>query len=374
MRRRQLIAWGWQGLVCAAVAALVLLFAHDARENLATRHIATGFHFLSQTAPIPIGETPIPYTPSVSTYGRAFLIGVLNTLKVAVPGCVVATLWGTLVGLARLSRIPLLARLAALYVQLLRNIPLLLQLFFWYGLAQLLPPPRQALEPLPSVFLSNRGLVFPAFSGAGPLFLGLVVFLAGLWLIPRLMAGAGLAGRGGAAAGGLLSLGLGGLAVIALHPTFAFDPPTLRGFNFRGGIALSPEYVALFTGLVLYTASYIAEIVRGGLLAIPRGQWEAARALGLSEGGVLRLVILPQTLRIVIPPMISQYLNLLKNSSLAVAIGYQDLASITETILNQTGQAIEAIALMMAVYLGLSLSVSFALNLFDARLRRERGA
>jgi general L-amino acid transport system permease protein len=373
MHKRQLIAWGWQILACAGVAALIFLFAHDARENLATRHIATGFHFLSQTAPIPIGETPIAYTPSVSTYGRAFLIGVLNTLKVALPGCVVATLWGTAVGLARLSRIPLLSRLAAAYVQGLRNVPLLLQLFFWYGIAELLPPPRQALELLPGVFLSNRGLVFPALSGSGALFLAALVFLAAWVGLPRLFAKAAPAKHalvlraGGAAA-------LGALTLVALSPHFAVDPPVLRGFNFRGGVSLSPEYVALFTGLVLYTASYIAEIVRGGLLAIPRGQWEAGRALGFSEASVLRLVVLPQTLRIVIPPMISQYLNLLKNSSLAVAIGYQDLASITETILNQTGQAIEAIALMMAVYLGLSLSVSLALNLFDARLKRERGS
>jgi general L-amino acid transport system permease protein len=372
MGRRQLIAWGWQILVCAGVAALAFLFIHDAEENLATRHIATGFHFLTQTAPIPIGETPIAYTPSVSTYGRAFLIGVLNTLKVAIPGCVVATIWGTLVGLARLSRITLLARLAAAYVQGLRNIPLLLQLFFWYGLAQVLPPPRQAFRLLPGVFLSNRGLVVPVFEGAGALLLALLVLaaarLAAVRLVPVNQRGA----RGAALRWGP-GLVLALLALFALHPSFHLEAPQLRGFNFRGGMVLSPEYVALFTGLVLYTASYVAEIVRGGLLAIPRGQWEAGRALGFSEGEVLRLVILPQTLRIVIPPMISQYLNLVKNSSLAVAIGYQDLASITETILNQTGQAIEAIALMMAVYLGISLSVSFALNLFDARLKRERG-
>uniref|UniRef100_A0A8J4M6M0 ABC transporter permease subunit n=1 Tax=Acidicaldus sp. TaxID=1872105 RepID=A0A8J4M6M0_9PROT len=364
----------WQALALGVVAGVIAVFSINAAHHLAARHIATGFGFLSAAAPIPIGESLISYTPSVSTYGRALLIGVLNTLKVAIPGCLLATLLGTLVGIARLSPIALLARLAALYVELLRDLPLLLQLLFWYGVFQTLPAPRQAMRPLPGVFLSNRGLRIPdlvwqpGFTGVAFALLGGIAL--SFFLARRTALAPGLAVRLGA----FLPVLLLPAATLALYrPAFRVDWPALHGFNFQGGASLSPEYAALLTGLVLYTTSYVAEIVRGGLAAVARGQWEAGAALGLPRGAVLRLIVLPQALRLIIPPLTSQYLNLVKNSSLAVAIGYQDLVSIADTTLNQTGQAIEGVALIMAVYLSISLTISLAMNFYNARLARQAG-
>jgi general L-amino acid transport system permease protein len=342
--------------------------------NLRARNIATGWAFLGRTAGIPIGEAPIAYDPAVDTYGRALLIGVLNTLRVAVVGIVLATIIGTLVGIGRLSRNWLLAKVTAVYVETLRDIPLLLQLLFWYGLLQALPAPRQSLHLPGDVFLSNRGIKFPLLEWApahGWALFGLLcgVMLTWLW--------SGMAEQKQEESGRrppvwpvgfVLIVGLPLVIWAAKGAPFTLDAPVLKGFNFQGGISISPEYTALLIGLVAYTATYIAEIVRSGILAVPKGQWEAAEALGLHRGAVLRRIVLPQALRVIIPPLTSQYLNLTKNSSLAVAIGYQDVVSIANTVLNQTGQAIEGVAYIMAVYLTISLSISLFMNWYNARI------
>ena len=363
----------WQALIIGAVLGIGWYLVGNTQRNLAARRIATGFDFLGRTAGIPIGEHLIDYDPAIHTYGRALVIGILNTLKVAVVGVVLATLWGTLLGVARLSKNWLIARLAATYVEVLRDIPLLLQLLFWYTLLQGLPSPRQSFHPLPGVFLSNRGIKVPLVEWEMPYW----------WALAALVIGAiGTAAWNRAATAKQEATGVRpkvwpvavGLMVAfpvavwaVLGAPFDVEMPELRGFNFVGGATLSPEYGALTFGLTVYTSAYVAEIVRSGILAVPSGQWEAAGALGLRSGTVLRKIVLPQALRVIIPPMTSQYLNLTKNSSLAVAIGYQDVTSIASTTLNQTGQAVEGIAAIMAVYLTISLSISLYMNHYNAR-------
>ena len=364
----------WQALILGAVAAIAWYLVQNTSRNLAARRIATGFAFLGRTAGIPIGESLIDYDPAVNTYGRALLIGLLNTLKVAVVGIVLATIWGTLLGVARLSKNWLISRLAAVYVEVIRDIPLLLQLLFWYLVLQGLPAPRNAAHPAPGVFLSNRGIKIPVVAWEGPFWWALGAFMLGVvgtvaWsrTATRQQEATGVRPKVWPVALGLL-VGFPLLIWGALGAPFAVEMPALRGFNFTGGATVSPEYSALTLGLVIYTASYIAEIVRSGILAVPTGQWEAGGAIGLRPGTVLRKIVLPQALRVIIPPMTSQYLNLTKNSSLAVAIGYQDLVSISSTTLNQTGQAIEGIAAIMAVYLAISLSISVLMNWYNARI------
>jgi len=363
----------WQAVILGIIGLIAWYLVRNTQQNLAARRIATGFDFLGRTAGIPIGEHLIEYDPAISTYGRALVIGVLNTLKVAVVGVVLATIWGTLVGIARLSKNWLIARLAATYVEVLRDIPLLLQLLFWYTLLQGLPSPRQSFHPLPGVFLSNRGIRVPAVEWETPFWWALAALALG---IAGTVAWSRAADRKQAATGvrpKVWPVALGLLAALPvavwalLGAPFAVEMPELRGFNFVGGATLSPEYGALTFGLILYTAAYIAEIVRSGILAVPTGQWEAAGALGLRSGTVLRKIVLPQALRVIIPPMTSQYLNLTKNSSLAVAIGYQDVMSIASTTLNQTGQAVEGVAAVMTVYLVISLSISLYMNHYNAR-------
>jgi len=364
----------WQVLIIGSIVLVVWYLAHNTATNLEARHIATGFGFLWQTAPIPIGESLIEYTPSSSTYFRAMVVGVLNTLKVAVVGCLIATVWGTLIGIGRLSKNWLVAKLTAIYVETLRDIPVLLQLIFWYGLMQTLPAPRQSLNPLPGVFLSNRGTKLPVLDwefAHSCAFVALLVGVAltvfyGRWASGR-QAATGVRPKTWPVALGLL-IGLPVVVWAVLGAPFTLDMPALHGFNFTGGLTISPEYVALLLGLVIYTSSYIAEIVRSGIEAVAQGQWEAAGALGLRNSQVLRQIVLPQALRVIVPPMTSQYLNLIKNSSLAVAIGYQDIVSIANTTLNQTGQAIEGIAIIMAVYLTISLSISLFMNWYNARI------
>ena len=386
-RRRVRLSWAdprlrniiWQVLILGTVAFVVWYLVRNTSRNLEARHIAGGWDFLWQPASIPIGETPIAYTPSVSSYGRALLIGILNTLKVSAVGVLLATLLGTAVGIGRLSRNWLLSRITAVYVEGVRDIPLLLQLFFWYGVVQALPGPRQAFHPVAGVFLSNRGIKLPQLDWAQAHGLALAAFVFGLlatlawsrWADSRQARTGRRPVTWPAAAFFLLVLPIGVWA--AFGAPFHLDLPALRGFNFQGGLTITPEYAALLIGLVVYTATYIAEIVRSGILAIPRGQWEAGEALGLSRGVVLRRIILPQSLRVIIPPMASQYLNLVKNSSLAVAIGYQDIVSIADTTLNQTGQAIEGVAIIMGVYLTFSLSISTFMNWYNKRMAlRER--
>jgi general L-amino acid transport system permease protein len=363
----------WQIAVVGIAVGLVAWLWSNAVHNLSVRRISTGFAFLGREAGMPIVDSWLAYTPK-DTYLRAFIVGVVNTLRVAVIGIVLATVIGTLVGISRLSSNWLLSRLAAVYVEVLRDIPPLLQLLFWYVLMQGLPPARGAWKPIDGVFLSNRGLVVPsiALDGGqlwviGAAVLGLILF----YLLRRRLIAQQI--RDGHARriwpyGVLLVIVLPALLSWLLGLSWAVTLPELRGFNFAGGWTFAPEYFALLLALVTYTSAFIAEIVRSGIEAVPRGQWDAALALGLRRSFVLRQIVLPQALRVIIPPMTSQYLNLTKNSSLAVAIGYQDIVSIANTTLNQTGQAIEAIALIMAVFLTISLGISLFMNWYNARI------
>ncbi len=360
------------------VACLVFGFwtiAHNVAENLARQNIASGFGFWDRTSGFDISQSLIAYS-NQSTYGQAFWAGLLNTLLVAAIGIVFATIIGFTVGIGRLSSNWLIARICGAYVETLRNLPLLLQLFFWYfAVLKNLPGPRQSI-PLPGgASLNVRGLYLPApISEPG---FGYVLAALGIGVVLSL-AIAIWARRRQRATGErfpvlwttlALVLVLPGAVHIVLGQPLSFEYPVLRGFNFQGGIAMQPELMALLVGLSTYTASFIAEIVRAGIVGVPRGQREAANALGLSNSLTMRLVILPQALRIIIPPLTSQYLNLTKNSSLAVAIGYPDFVSVfTGTVLNQTGQAVEVILLTMLVFLTISLITSAFMNWFNKHI------
>ena len=363
----------WQVVVVGLVGGLIFWLWRNTIHNLDARHIASGFGFLSREAGMPIADALISYRPS-DTYLRALTVGVLNTLRVAVVGIVLATLLGTFIGIARLSKNWLLAKVSATYVEVVRDVPLLLQLLSWYVVLQALPAPRQALHPVAGVYLSNRGLLMPTIDwqpGHGFVLAAFFVAIVATLIyrrfaIARQMADGQPRRVWPAAVVLLVGLPVGLSALIHLSWTVSW--PELRGFNFAGGSALSPEYVALLLALTIYTAAFIAEIVRAGILSVSRGQWEAAQALGLRTSLILPRVVLPQALRVIIPPLTSQYLNLTKNSSLAIAIGYQDIVSIANTTLNQTGQAIEGIALIMLVFLTISLSISFSMNWYNARI------
>jgi general L-amino acid transport system permease protein len=363
----------WQVAVVAITAGVVAWLWSNAIHNLSVRRISTGFAFLGREAGMPIADSWLPYSPR-DTYLHAFAVGIVNTLRVAVIGIVLATVLGTVIGITRLSSNWLLSRLAAIYVEVLRDIPLLLQLLFWYVLMQGLPGARAAWNPVDGVFLSNRGLMLPSIPIEGQQLwvlataaLGLVAFYL---LRQRLIARQIQDGRVRPvwAYALVLVIALPALASWSLGVSWTVALPELRGFNFVGGWTLSPEYFALLIALVTYTSAFIAEIVRSGIQAVPRGQWDAALALGLRRSFVLQHIVLPQALRVIIPPMTSQYLNLTKNSSLAVAIGYQDIVSIANTTLNQTGQAIESIALIMLVFLTISLGISLFMNWYNARI------
>jgi general L-amino acid transport system permease protein len=363
-----------QVLVLAGVTAGIWYFVDNTLENLARLGLASGFGFMQREAAFPIGESLISYSPA-DTYARALLVGVVNTLYVSSVGIVIATFVGTVIGIARLSRNWLIAKLSSVYVEVMRNTPLLLQLFFWYMIfLETLPAARQALQPVPDVFLSNRGMRFPwpAASAAWTLpVAGIVIGLVASVMLrvwsKRRQAETGRQFPIVWATIGLVA-GLGFLGWLAGGAPAMLSRPELRGFNFVGGAEVTPEFLALLIGLVTYTAAFIAETVRAGILAVSHGQTEAAYALGLRRGMVLRLVILPQALRVIVPPMTSQYLNLTKNSSLAVAIGFPDLVHLSNTAINQTGQAIEGIAIIMAVYLTISLSISLFMNWYNRRV------
>lgn len=365
----------FQVVLLAAVAAFLLYIVSNTQANLAARGITTGFGFLSNTAGFGIVQSLVDYS-SQSTYGRTFVVGLLNTLLVSALGVIAATVIGFIVGIARLSPNWLIARLASAYIEVFRNIPLLLQIFFWYfAVLRAMPSARDSLTLGELVFLNVRGLYLPK-----PL------FESGFGLIPLALAVAVVASivlviwnrrrheaTGKRLPAGWLSfaliVGLPLLVLVATGVPVTWEVPELRGFNFRGGITVIPEFLALWLALSIYTAAFIAEIVRSGIQAISHGQTEAAQALGLPQGLVLRLVVIPQALRVIIPPLTSQYLNLIKNSSLATAIGYPDLVSVfAGTTLNQTGQAIEVIAMTMAVYLTISLLVSLFMNWYNARV------
>ena len=363
----------YQILVVGLVGLVVWYLVSNTLHNLAVRNISTGFDFLHREAGFAIGESMIAYNPA-DTYGRAILVGILNTLRVSIIGIVAATLLGTLLGIARLSKNWLVSKVASVYIEVMRNVPLLLQLFFWYAvITEILPGPRQALNPVDGVFLSNRGLKLPAVQGdaldwmLGGLGLAIVlVIVIGHWARKRQEATGEIFPLGRVAAGLVVLLPIAGWLVSGA--SLSLDMPELKGFNFAGGITLTPEFAALLAGLVIYTSAFVAEVVRSGIQAVSQGQWEAAGALGLSRARVLRLVILPQALRVIIPPMTSQYLNLTKNSSLAVAVGYPDIVSVVNTTLNQTGQAIEGILIIMAAYLTVSLSISIFMNWYNKRI------
>jgi general L-amino acid transport system permease protein len=365
----------YQVLTLIVFVLLVVYFVDNTLTNLRRQGIAAGFNFLDRTAGFDIGFSLIEYS-AVSTYGRAFWVGLLNTLLVSAIGVVLATILGFVIGLARLSTNWLIARLAIVYIETIRNIPLLLQLLFWYfAVLQALPHPRDSVAIGGTVFLNNRGLTIPlAMVGEGvgvtPVALVvavLAVIFLGRWAKRRREA----TGRPfhTVLASVSLLLGLPLLAFLLLGPPVSFEYPEMGRFRLQGGLTLVPEFVALLTGLTIYTAAFIAEIVRGGIMAVSHGQIEAASALGLRPTQTLRFVVIPQALRVIIPPLTSQYLNLTKNSSLAVAIGYPDLVSIVAgTTLNQTGQAVEAIAMTMAVYLTLSLLISAFMNWYNRQM------
>jgi len=362
-----------QGLMLAALLALGAWFYSNLLANMAARGLTFGFAYLERPSNFAIGESLIPYAPT-DPYGRAILVGLLNTLRVAVIGIVACTLLGVTLGVMRLSGNPLLSRLVGAYIEIVRNTPLLLQLFFWYAVINSLPRPREALSPIPGIFLSNRGFKVPWVEWTPDLWP--VVWALAAGLAATLVTGRVLARRQERT--GLrrplwpfavwLLVGLPLLAASAMGWPVAFSVPELTGFNFRGGAMLTPEFAALLIGLTLYTAAFVAEIVRGGIQSVGGGQWEAARALGLPPGRIMRLVILPQALRVIIPPLTSQFLNLTKNSSLAVAIGYPDLVHVSNTTMNQTGQAVEAVVIFMSIYLVLSLATSAFMNWYNARV------
>jgi general L-amino acid transport system permease protein len=366
----------YQFVLLATVVWLGYEFALNAKANLDALKIASGFGFLDNTAGFAVNQSLIPYNES-DTYGRVFLVGLLNTLLVAGIGIVLATILGFFIGIARLSPNWLLARLAGGYVELIRNLPLLFQLLFWYlAVLGTLPGPRQSISLFGEIFLNNRGIIVPApvaGKGAGAVvavFAVSVIAIVALKLWARRLQIR--TGRQVPLLWTCLALLVvpSLLALIATGFPIGFERPELRGFNFVGGIRLLPEFVALVVALTTYTAAFIAEVVRAGLLAVPRGQSEAAPALGLRRGLTLRLIIVPQALRVIVPPLTNQYLNLTKNSSLAVAIGYPDLFAVfAGTTLQQTGQAIEIIAITMAVYLAISLITSALMNWYNAHIR-----
>jgi general L-amino acid transport system permease protein len=374
---------GWNGVVFQVlfVAALIWLGAEiveNARANLAAQRVSSGFGFLSNNAGFDVSQSLIPYSGSDS-YVRVFFVGLLNTLLVAVVGIFFATIIGFLVALGRLSPNWLLSRIAGGYVELVRNLPLLFQLLFWYkAVLAALPNPRQSYSLFDWLFLSNRGLVIPkavASPGLDAFLIAIAIALVAAFVLRR-YARRELLDKGRKVTiwpyvlGALVVLPL--LAMVIFGRPFTLEMPVLRGFNFAGGARVIPELVALALALSTYTAAFIAEIVRAGIMSVHKGQMEAGASLGLSRGQTLRMIVVPQAMRVILPPLTNQYLNLTKNSSLAVAIGYPDLVSVfAGTTLSQTGQAIEIISITMGVYLLISLVTSAIMSFYGWRLDRS---
>jgi general L-amino acid transport system permease protein len=370
---RQASRVGLQVILVAAVCGLAYAAFVNAADNLARAHIASGFGFWDNTAGFDISQTLIPYSSSASTFGRAFWVGLLNTLLVAGVGVVLATAIGFVVGIARLSRNWLVARLAGGYVELIRNIPLLLQLLFWYNaVLKALPELRDSIALPGGGFLNNRGLFLPRPDfepGFDAVLIALPIGLAAtvalhVWARRRQERTGAQPRTTGWALALILGLPLAVFALAGFPATFGF--PQMNRFNVVGGIEILPEFAALLLALSVYTAAFIAEAVRAGILSVAPGQTEAAQSLGLRPGTTLRLIVIPQAMRVIAPPLTNQYLNLTKNSSLAVAIGYPDLVQVfAGSVLNITGQAVEVIALTMAVYLAISLATSVLMNLYS---------
>ncbi len=363
----------YQIVVFCMVGLLAYYLVSNTVLNLKRQHIATGFGFLHKESSFEIGESVISYS-AASSYGRALLVGALNTLKVSFIGIIVTLVIGTIIGIARLSTNWLVSKLAGLYIEVMQDIPVLLQLFFWYAIFyETLPSPRQALHPVKGLFLSNRGVALPIPASIPTykyMFLALLVGCVVSYFLRK------WARKRQEETGKIFPVFITSTAMILGFPLITWlvsgapikiDAPRLVGFNFKGGIMLSPEFIALLTGLVLYTSAFVAEVVRAGIQSVNKGQREAAMALGLKPPYVLNLVILPQAMRVIIPPLTSQMLNLTKNSSLAVAIGFPDFVSVANTCINQTGQAVEGVALIMAVYLIFSLSTSAFMNWYNKK-------
>jgi general L-amino acid transport system permease protein len=377
---------GWGGfllqiLFVAALAWIGYEILANTRANLQSQRITSGFGFMEQTAGFDISQSLIPYSGS-DTYSRVFLVGLLNTLLVAVIGIFFATIIGFLIALGRLSPNWLLSRLSGAYVELVRNLPVLFQILFWYlAVLSALPSPRQSIALFGSFFLSNRGLVIPkpiGNAGLEPFALAVLIAIVAALLL-RHYARKQLFDSGRMITiwpyvlGVLIGLPL--LTALVFGAPVTFDIPELKGFNFAGGSRVIPEFVALTLALSIYTAAFIAEIVRAGIQSVHQGQMEAGASLGLTRGSTLRLIVVPQALRVILPPLTNQYLNLTKNSSLAVAIGYPDLFSVfAGTTLSQTGQAIEIIAITMGVYLAISLVTSAVMSFYGWRIGRSLGA
>jgi general L-amino acid transport system permease protein len=364
----------WQVVVLGVVIGVGFFLVRNTLINLQSRNIQTGYHFLWRESGFDISEYLIPYS-AASTYAQALVVGLLNTLRVAIIGVVLATVLGVFVGIGTLSQNWLLARITMGYIHLLRNIPVLLQIILWYTIMindRFLPNPRQA-KPILDTYLTQRGLYFPipeAHVGWLAAAVGLVVALALVWLLSRWATQRQL--RTGQRMPTLLPslvlvIGLPALAWYMWGAPTEMSVPELRGFNLVGGGHVSPEFVSVLFGLTIYTSAFIGEIVRAGIMSVSKGQVEAARALGLREGMILRNITLPQALRVIIPPLTSQYLNLTKNSSLSVAVGYPDLVSVAGTTMNQTGQAIEGVSIIMLVYLTLSLTTAALMNWYNKR-------
>lgn len=366
----------YQIVLLAVVGFLIWSAASNVIENLRAQKIASGFGFWNNAAGFDVNQKLIPFSASGSTYGQAFWVGLLNTLLVAALGIVLATIIGFTVGVARLSNNWIIAKLAMIYVEVIRNIPLLLQLFFWYNaVLKPLPDARNSISLPGGVYLNNRGIILPSPQFAPAFEAVAIAILIGIAAAVAFFIWA----RGQQAKTGkqypngwvalALVVGLPLLVFLATGRPLSFDYPQQGRFNLTGGVQIFPEFVALLIGLSTYTAGFIAEVVRAGILAVSKGQTEAANALGLRSGPTLKLVVIPQAMRVIIPPLTSQYLNLVKNSSLAVAIGYPDLTQVfMGTVLNQTGQAVEMVSVTMAVYLTISLVTSFAMNIYNKRV------
>ncbi len=364
----------FQILALLLVALLAYYLVSNTVTNLRRQGIATGFGFLQRESSFEIGESPIRYS-AADTYARALLVGALNTIKVAFIGILLTIALGTVVGVARLSSNWLVAKFAAIYIEVMQDIPILLQLFFWYAIFyETLPSVREAICPGAGIYLCNRGVAFtiPETDPAHRwMFLALVLACAVTFALRR------WAKKRQEKTGryfpvfrvsSALVIGFPAAVWLALGAPLKLNEPKLVGFNFVGGLTVSPEFIALLLGLVLYTAAFVAEVVRAGIQSVGKGQREAAMSMGLRPTLVLNLVILPQALRVIVPPLTSQMLNLTKNSSLAVAIGYPDFVSVANTTMNQTGQSIEGVALIMAVYLTFSLSTSAFMNWYNKRV------
>ena len=365
----------YQIAVILGIALLAYYLVSNTLHNLDKQKLSTGFGFLDKQSSFEIGESLVPYS-AADTYGRALVVGALNTIKISFIGIVITLLLGTLLGVARLSKNWLVSRLSAVFIEVMQDIPILLQLFFWYAIFyETLPEAELAFSPFKGIFLSNRGMALAIpFSHPAYYYMGLALVLGcvAVYFIRR------WARKRQEQTGKIFPVFLVSLAVLIGGPLLTWlsfgaplkmNMPELQEFNFEGGLMLSPEFMALLIGLVLYTSAFVAEVVRAGIQSVSKGQKEAAMAIGLRPAWVLNLVVLPQALRVIVPPLTSQVLNLTKNSSLAVAIGFPDFVAVANTTINQTGQAIEGVALIMAVYLFFSLSTSAFMNWYNKKVK-----